>query len=133
MTFRGMIKLNGTWIPTPATLTFNTEDIDSEAFRTQDGVTHRKRIGKVIKLNCKWDIIPDTEQYYEFFDLLDNLPEFFPVQFPHPNGNNTYTTIMYRGNPLTVTMRSYWDENTGKVSKWRDTTVNLIERGAVRY
>ena len=83
MTFRGMIKLNGTWIPTPATLTFNVEDIDSEAFRTQDGVTHRKRIGKVIKLNCKWDIIPDTEQYYEFFNLLDNLPEFFPVQFPH--------------------------------------------------
>lgn len=133
MTFRGMIKLNGKWIPTPATFTFNTEDIDSEAFRTQDGMTHRKRIGKVIKLNCKWDIIPETQEYYEFFDLLDNLPEFFPVQFPHPNGNNTYTTIMYRGNPLTVTMRSYWDEKTGKVSKWRDTTVNLIERGAVRY
>lgn len=133
MTFRGMIKLNGTWIPTPATLTFNVEDIDSEAFRTQDGVTHRKRIGKVIKLNCKWDIIPDTEQYYEFFNLLDNLPEFFPVQFPHPNGDNAYTTVMYRGNPLTAVMRSYWDEKTGKVSKWRDTTVNLIERGAVKY
>ena len=133
MTFRGMIKINGTWIPTPATFTFNVEDIDSEAFRTQDGVTHRKRIGKVIKLNCKWDIIPETQEYYDFFNLLDNLPEFFQVQFPHPNGNNEYRTVMYRGNPLTSTMRSYWDESTGKVSKWRDTTVNLIERGAVKY
>lgn len=133
MTYKGMIKINGVWIPTPATFTFNVEDIDSEAFRTEDGVTHRKRIGKVIKLNCKWDIIPDTQEYYDFFVLMDNLPEFFPVQFPHPNGNNSYTTTMYRGNPLTTSMRSYYDEVTGKVSKWQETSVNLIERGATRY
>lgn len=133
MTYKGMIKINGVWIPTPATFTFNVEDIDSEAFRTEDGVTHRKRIGKVIKLNCKWDIIPDTQEYYDFFNLMDNLPEFFPVQFPHPNGNNSYTTTMYRGNPLTASMRSYYDEATGKVSKWQETSVNLIERGATRY
>ena len=133
MTYKGMMKVNGSWIPTPATFTFNVEDIDSEAFRTQDGVTHRKRIGKVIKLNCKWDIIPDTQEYYDFFNIIDNLPPFFEVQFPHPNGNNTYKTTMYRGNPLTTSMRSYWDEKTGKISKWKDTSVNFIERGATAY
>ncbi len=133
MVYKGMIKINGTWIPTPADFTFNVEDIDSEAFRTQDGVTHRKRIGKVIKLNCKWDIVPDTQEYYDFFNLLDNLPEFFTVQFPHPNGTNNYTTTMYRGNPLTSSMRSYYNEKTGKISKWRDTSVNFIERGATKY
>ncbi len=133
MVYKGMIKVNGHWIPTPAEFTFNTEDIDSEAFRTQDGVTHRKRIGKVIKLNCKWSIVPDTDEYYDFFDIMDNLPEFFTVQFPHPNGTNDFQTTMYRGNPLTAVMRSYYDETTGKISKWRDTSVNFIERGAVAY
>lgn len=133
MTYKGMIKVNGSWIPSPATFTFNVEDIDSEAFRTQDGVTHRKRIGKVIKLNCKWDIIPDTQEYYDFFNIVDNLPPFFEVQFPHPNGNNEYKTTMYRGNPLTASMRSYWDEKAGKVSKWKDTSVNFVERGATAY
>lgn len=133
MTYKGMMKVNGSWIPTPATFTFNVEDIDSEAFRTQDGVTHRKRIGKVIKLNCKWDIIPETQEYYDFFKIIDNLPPFFEVQFPHPNGNNAYKTTMYRGNPLTASMRSYWDEKNGKVSKWKDTSVNFIERGATAY
>ena len=133
MTYKGMMKVNGSWIPTPATFTFNVEDIDSEAFRTQDGVTHRKRIGKVIKLNCKWDIIPETQEYYDFFKIIDNLPPFFEVQFPHPNGNNAYKTTMYRGNPLTASMRSYWDEKNGKVSKWKDTYVNFIERGATAY
>lgn len=131
--YNGMININGTWIPTPAEYTFNVEDIDSEAFRTQDGVTHRKRIGKVIKLNCKWQIVPGTQEYYDFFSLLDNLPEFFPVTFPHPNGNNQYTTVMYRGNPLSTQMRSFYDEGTGHISKWRDTSVNFIERGAVQY
>lgn len=131
MVYKGMLKVNGTWIPTPAEFTFNTEDIDAEAFRTQDGLTHRKRIGKVAKLNCKWSIIPDTQEYYDFFNLMDNLPEFFTVQFPHPNGT-IYTTTMYRGNPLTAPMRSYYTED-GHISKWRDTTVNFIERGAVKY
>lgn len=133
MVYNGMIKINGNWIPTPATFNFNVEDVDSEAFRTNDGKAHRKRIGKVIKLNCKWDIIPDTQTYYDFFNIMDNLPEFFPVQFPHPNGTNNYTITMYRGNPLTASMRSYYDENTGKVSKWKETSVNLIQQEAVTY
>lgn len=133
MIYKGMIQINGTWIPTPADYTFSVEDIDSEGFRTQDGILHRKRIGKVIKLQCKWNIIPDTQEYYDFFNLMDNLPEFFTVKFPHPNGTNQYTTTMYRGNPLQTQMRSYYDEGTGNISKWRDTSVNLIERGATQY
>ena len=132
MVYKGMIKVNGTWIPTPATFTYSVEDIDAEAYRTQDGVLHRKRIGKVSKLQCKWSIVPDTQEYYAFFDLLDNLPEYFPVQFPHPNGNNTHTEIMYRGNPLQAPMRSYWTDD-GHISKWQETSVNFIGREAVAY
>lgn len=129
----GMIKVNGTWISSPAEFTFNVEDIDSEGFRTKNGKTHRKRIGKVIKLNCKWSIVPDTSEYYAFFTIMDNLPEFFEVVFPHPNGTNEYTTTMYRGNPLSASMRSYFNETTGKISKWKDTSVNFIEQEAKSY
>ena len=132
MVYKGMIKINGTWIPTPAEFTYSVEDLDAEGYRTQDGVLHRKRIGKVSKLQCKWSIVPDTQEYYDFFDLLDNLPEFFTVQFPHPNGNNEYTETMYRGNPLQAPMRSYWDKD-GHISKWQETSVNFIGREAVAY
>lgn len=132
MVYKGLLKINGTWIPSPATLTFSVEDLDAEGFRTQDGTIHRKRIGKVDKLQCKWDIVPETQEYYDFFNVLDNLPEFFTVQFPRPDGT-IKTTTMYRGNPLQTQMRSYWNEKEGKVSKWRDTTVNFIERKAVQY
>lgn len=131
MVYKEMIKVNGTWIPTPAEFTFSVEDVDSEAFRTLDGMLHRKRIGKVNKLQCKWSIVPDTQEYYDFFNVMDNLPEYFTVQYPHPNGDNTYTEVMYRGNPLQTQMRSYWVD--GHISKWRETSVNFIGREAVAY
>ncbi len=131
MVYKGMIRVNGTMIPTPATYTYSVEDVDAEGYRTQDGLMHRKRIGKVSKLQCRWSIIPDTQEYYDFFNLLDNLPEFFPVTFPHPNGS-LVTETFYRGNPLQAPMRSYWVED-GHISKWQDTSVNFIGREAVAY
>lgn len=132
MVYKGMITINGVQIPTPAEFTYTVEDLDAEGYRTQDGVLHRKRIGKVSKLQCKWSIVPDTQEYYDFFDLLDNLPEFFTVTFPHPNGTNNYSEVMYRGNPLQAPMRSYYLED-GHISKWKDTSVNFIGREAVAY
>lgn len=132
MVYKGMIRVNGTWIPTPADFTYSVEDLDAEGYRTQDGVLHRKRIGKVSKLQCKWSIVPDTDEYYAFFDLLDNLPEYFNVTFPHPDGTNMHTEVMYRGNPLQAQMRSYWTDD-GHISKWRDTSVNFIGREAREY
>lgn len=132
MVYKGMITINGTQIPTPAEFTYSVEDLDAEGYRTQDGLLHRKRIGKVGKLHCKWSIVPGTQDYYNFFNLLDNLPEYFTVVFPHPNGTNNYSLTMYRGNPLQTQMRSYWTDD-GHISKWRETSVNFIGREAVAY
>lgn len=128
MMYKGMLCINGVWIPTPASFDFSVEDLESYANRTADGLMHRTRIGKKIKLQCSWPFILGTREYYSFFDLLDNLPMFFPVIFPHPNGNNRYTMEAYRGNPLSASMRSYYDTATGKISIWKDTKVNFIER-----
>ncbi len=131
MVYKGMIQVDGTWIPTPAEFTYSVEDLDAEGYRTQDGMLHRKRIGRVSKLQCKWSIVPDTQEYYDFFDLLNNLPEYFEVSYPHPDGTRV-TETMYRGNPLQAPMRSYWVED-GHISKWQETSVNFIGREAVAY
>lgn len=131
MVYKGMIQVDGTWVPTPAEFTYSVEDLDAEGYRTQDGMLHRKRIGRVSKLQCKWSIVPDTQEYYDFFDLLNNLPEYFEVSYPHPDGTRV-TETMYRGNPLQAPMRSYWVED-GHISKWQETSVNFIGREAVAY
>lgn len=132
MVYKGMIQVNGTWIPTPAAFEYSTEDRDTEGFETTDGTVHRHRVGKRGKLTCSWDIVPDTQEYYDFFRLLDNLPEFFPVSFPYPDGTRK-TLQMYRGNPLSASMRSYWNEGSKKISKWKDTKCNFIEQYARKY
>lgn len=131
MVYKGMIQVDGTWVPTPAEFTYSVEDLDAEGYRTQDGMLHRKRIGRVSKLQCKWSIVPDTQEYYDFFNLLNNLPEYFEVSYPHPDGTRV-TETMYRGNPLQAPMRSYWVED-GHISKWQETSVNFIGREAVAY
>ena len=102
MVYKGMLRVNGTWIPTPAEFTYSVEDLDAEGYRTQDGVLHRKRIGKVSKLQCKWSIVPDTQEYYDFFDVMDNLPEYFSVTYPHPAGRKRNRNILQR-QPITST------------------------------
>lgn len=100
MVYKGLLKINGTWILTPATLDYQIEDLDTEdgTFQSTDGTVHRSRVGKRGKLICTWDFTPDTDEYYAFWNLLDNLPEFFPVDFPYPNGTRQVFQ-MYRGNP----------------------------------
>lgn len=128
MAYKGMLKINNIWVPTPTTFDFSTEDLEDEAFRTADGLMHRQRVGKKIKLTCVWQVIPESNEYYSLVSLLDGLPEFFPVQFPHPNGNNNYVITAYRGNPLSTSMRSYYDNGKKKISYWKNLKVNFIER-----
>lgn len=78
MVYKGMLKINGIWVPTPTTFDFSTEDLEDEAFRTADGLMHRQRVGKKIKLACAWQVIPESDEYYSLVSLLDGLPEFFP-------------------------------------------------------
>lgn len=130
--YKGLLQINGTWIPTPATLEYSIEDLDTDGFQSTDGTVHRNRVGKRGKLTCTWDLVPDAEEYYKFWDLLDSLPQFFPVNFPYPDGTRK-TLSMYRGNPLSATMRSYYSEGTHKISKWKDTKCNFIEQYARKY
>lgn len=128
MKYKGEIKVNGLWLPSVTTLDFSVEDLDLEAFRSTDGLLHRQRVGNKIKLSCAWQIIEDDGDYRETFNALDNLPEFFVMQFPHPGGNLSFEITAYRG-PLSTSMKTfYWDRQNRKLAQWQNLKTNFIER-----
>lgn len=120
-----MITINGITLPVPSQFDFSTEDVDAEAFRTTDGLMHRQRMGSKIKLTVTWNALPGSVEFAELVRLLDNLPEFFTLQFPHPIGG-TKTITAYRGNPLSVSMRRYLSD--GQMALWQNLKVSFIER-----
>ena len=128
MKYIGEIKVNGVWLPSVTTLDFSTEDLDLDAFRTSDALMHRQRVGKKIKLSCAWQIIPDNDDFKETFNVLDNLPEYFPLVFPHPGGNLSFQITAYRG-PLSTSMKTfYYDRQRHKLALWTNLKANFIER-----
>lgn len=129
MKYQGEIKVNGVWLPSVTTLDFSTEDLDLDAFRTTDALMHRQRAGKKIKLSCAWQIIEDDDDFTETFNTLDNLPEYFPMQFPHPGGNLAFVITAYRGNPLSTSLKTFhYDRDNHKLGFWSNLKVNFIER-----
>lgn len=128
MKYQGEIKVNGVWLPSVTTLEFSTEDLDLDAFRTSDALMHRQRVGKKIKLGCAWQIIEDNDDFKETFNVLDNLPEYFKLVFPHPGGNLSFEVTAYRG-PLSTSMKTfYWDKENHKLALWQNLKTNFIER-----
>ena len=128
MTYQGELKVNGVWLPSVTTLDFSTEDLDLDAFRTSDALMHRQRAGKKIKLSCAWQIIDNDEDYRETFRVLDNLPEYFPLVFPHPSGDLQFEITAYRG-PLSTSLKTFlWDSQNQRLAQWNNLKTNFIER-----
>lgn len=125
---KNMLKINGIWVFNPAQFNFSVEDLDDTTLRTANGLLYRQRVAKKIKLSVSWNVIPESKEFFELVYLLDNLPEFFTMIFPHPNGNNQYSMTAYRGNPLSMSMRCFYQNSTGLVSLWKELKVNFIER-----
>lgn len=129
MKYKGEIKVNGLWLPSTTTLDFSVEDVDLEAFRSADSLLHRQRVGKKIKLSCVWQIIEDDDDFKETFNILDNLPEFFPFIFPHPGGNLAFEISAMRGNPLSTSLRRFfYDRENHKLAEWKGLKVNFVEQ-----
>lgn len=128
MKYQGELNVNGVWLPSITTLDFSTEDLDLDAFRTSDTLMHRQRAGKKIKLNCTWQVIEEDADFKETFYVLDNLPEYFPLIFPHPGGELQFQITAYRG-PLSTSLKTfYWDSLNRKLAQWNNLKTNFIER-----
>lgn len=129
-----MLKVNGVWLPPASSFDVNVDDLDEEAFRSADGALHRTRIGKAITVNCTWEIIPNTNEFYKLYNLLDNMSALGNrLQFPHPNGKNDFIISCYRAAKMKVNMRSYYDYGNHRISEWKGLTATFIEDSVTAY
>ena len=115
------IKINGVYIPTPASFDWQMSDLDVDTERSASGYLIRERIRSGIrKITFNWNAF-DMQKFYDFINILDDLPSEFDVTYPDANGK-LVTKTMYRGD---VTSNMYMYRNSQ--SKWKDLKTSFIE------
>lgn len=72
-------------------------DVDKEGSGRNEltGEMFRERIGYYVSIEMKWDLIPNSAEYIEWYEILTHLPPFFNCNFLMPNGKKI-TKKMYR-------------------------------------
>jgi hypothetical protein len=116
------IKLNGIWVPTPASFDWQMSDLDSSAERSASGYVIRERIRSgVRKTTFNWSSMADMEKFYNFIKILEQLPPEFEMMFPDATGE-ILTKTMYRAD-VTANMYKYADNK----SYWKDLKTSFVE------
>lgn len=59
------------------------DSLDAEAYRTEDGVLHRKLIGIFMNYSVKVAIEEDLDLYDRLFDKLSEAKESFMIKLPN--------------------------------------------------
>lgn len=116
------IKVNGVYIPTPASFDWQMSDLDASAERSASGFLIRERIRSgVRKITFSWGSLPDMQKFYDFVKTMEELPETFEMQYPDATGE-LVTKTMYRAD-VTANMYKY----AGNKSYWKDLKTSFIE------
>lgn len=116
------IKVNGIYIPTPASFEWQMADLDASADRSASGYLIRERIRNgVRKITFSWASLPDMNAFYQFISTLENLPQEFEMEFPDATGQMV-TKQMYRAD-VTAEMYRYANNK----SYWKDLKTSFIE------
>lgn len=116
------IKINGIYVPTPASFDWQMSDLDASSERSISGYLIRDRIRRgVRKITFSWNVLTDMQKFYDFIDMLDNLPAEFEMEYPDANGQ-LVTKIMYRAD-VSANMFRFTD-NKGH---WKDLKTSFIE------
>lgn len=116
------IKINGLYVPTPASFDWQMADLDASAERSASGRLIRDRVRSgVRKITFSWGILDDMQKFYDFISMLDELPSEFELEFPDANGK-LVTKTMYRGD-VNASMFRYKDNK----SHWKDLKTSFIE------
>lgn len=117
-----MIKVNGTAVKTPKEFSVDIEDLDSTSTRNALGQLTRDRIAVKRKLKCVWGPLTNDE----ISTILQAVSDvFFNVTYPDPQTGRLETKVMYVGTRSAPVY--YWD-NESNVAKWKDLSMNFIER-----
>lgn len=89
-------------------------DVDKEGSgrNSLTGEMYRERIGKYIKIDLTWDLIPNTIEYNNWYKVLTSLPPFFNAKFLSPNGEiedkKFYRTDVTTDLYLFISNRQMW-------------------------
>lgn len=118
---KNMLKVDNVWVKSPSSMTVHIQDISrSDAGRTEDGLMHKERIARKVKIDLQWSnpTPAETAQILTAFS-----PEYFNVQFVHPLTNTTVTKTFYSGDqdsPIKI-----WTVNN---KRYESISFNIIER-----
>ena len=122
-----LFRVNGEEFPAPSGVKVSINVLDRYAERTLDGLLNRRNKDKKMTYSLSWPYNPDDSEFIRLWNKLAGLPEFASFSIPNPNGDDDYTFTGYVGKQE-VTMHSYWDMGEGRKARWRDLSVELIER-----
>lgn len=67
---------------------FSYADVDKDGSgrNTLTGEMFRERLGNYCMLDVKWDLIPNTTEYHNWYKILTSLPPKVSITFLNPNG-----------------------------------------------
>ena len=110
--------INGNYVKTPTSYTWDEQDISqSDAGRTEDGLMHKKRIRRAVKLNLDWKNI-SLQDASDILKLFEN--EYLSVNYLDVKQGGYQTKTFYVGDR---TAPAY----NVKLNVWT-VGFNLIER-----
>lgn len=86
------------------------------------GVMYRERVGKFYKIDASWDIIPDSDQFKYWYNVLTHLPPKFTVQFTTPT-KETISREFYRSSDISNDAYMVNEE----YNMWRNLSVSFTQ------
>lgn len=118
---KNMLKVDNVWVKSPSSMTVHIQDISrSDAGRTEDGLMHKERIARKVKIDLQWSN-PSPEDAQAILSAF--APEYVQVQFTHPLTGLATTKTFYSGDqdaPIKI-----WTVNN---KRYESISFNIIER-----
>lgn len=119
------LKVNGSAIPEPQTITVSVQDVDYESGRDQTGTMFRDRrrggANAVRKIECKWGVLTNT-QVRSLLNAVSGAS--MTLNYPDPlTGANKNATVYVGDRKAPI----YWKDPATGTWVWKDVAFNFIE------
>lgn len=118
---------------TKYTISYADTDKEGSGRNDQTGEMFRERIGYYMKLEVAWDLIPNTQEYNNWYKILTHLPPQIELVMLTPDGE-TKTIKAYRGDIQTDLYYYHYDEETQEVQQiWQSLGTTFIQWDITPY
>ena len=106
-------------------------DVDKEGSgrNSLTGEMFRERIGHYCKIDLTWDLIPNSQNYNNWYKVLTHLPPKFNASFLMPNGEID-TKEMYRTD---ISTELYLFVSKDDYQMWKGLATSFVEWNVNEY